>query len=270
MALPVYNQAVLVERAVPAWATALGKLNRPFEILLVDDGSTDATPARAATIAERNSNVSVLTHPAHQGYGAAIRTALARAQYPLFFYTSLDYPYQTTDLRKLLERIDDVDLVSGFRSAHPLPVWYRRWRRAADLFLRIFVGLKRDLPAGWLGTKQLVYNRAMRTVFGVHLDDVESAYKLFRREVFERIPIQSDGPFVHTEIIAKATFMTLWMDEVPIGAQTGVPIENLVIPLSWSERKKDLWRLLNNPDFGPWPLKSMPTDAKTEAAAAAS
>ena len=53
---------------------------------------------------------------------------------------------------------------------------------------------------------------------------------------FERIPIQSDGLFVHTEIIAKANFMTLWMDEVPIGAQGGVPPAALEIPFNLRER----------------------------------
>jgi glycosyltransferase involved in cell wall biosynthesis len=248
--------------------TALGKLDRPFEILLVDDGSTDATAARAQAIAARNPDVIVLTHDSPKGYGAGIRTALAHARHPLFFYTSLDYPYQTIDLRKLLERIDDVDFVSGFRSARPLPRWYARWRRFADLSLRIAIGLQREPLAGWLGGKQLLYNRAMRTLFGVHLDDVESAYKLFRREIFDRIPIQSDGIFVHTEIVAKATFMTCWMDEVPIGVQGGVPVESLSVPFSLRERWKDLRRLLSTPDFGPWPLKpcdNMPPEAPVAA-----
>jgi len=221
----------------------------------VDDGSTDATPARAQTIAARVPELVLLTHDSPKGYGAGIRTALAPARHPLFFYTSLDYPYQTTDLRKLLDRIDDVDFVSGFRAAHPLPRWYARWRRFADLFLRFAVGLKREPLPGWLGTKQLIYNRAMRTLFGVHIDDVESAFKLFRREIFDRIPIQSNGIFVHTEIVAKATFMTCWMDEIEIGAQGGVPVESLTVPFSLSERWKDLRRLLTNPDFGPWPPK---------------
>lgn len=239
--------------------TALSKLDRPFEILLVDDGSTDATPDRAQAIAARNPDVTVLTHSSPLGFGAAIRTALAKARHPLFFYTSLDYPYQTTDLRRLLERIDDVDFVSGFRAARRLPRWYARWRRFADLCLRIAIGLRREPLAGWLGVKQHLYNRAMRTLFGVHLDDVESAYKLFRREIFDRIPIQSDGVFIHTEIVAKATFMTLWMDEVEISAQGGVPVDSLTVPFSLRERLPDLRRVLNNPDFGPWPPK--PRDA---------
>src|SRR5262249_1456416 len=144
MALPVHNQAALLERAGPAWVNALAKLNRPFEMLVVDDGSSDDTPARADALAGRHSQVAVLRHEAPRGFGAALRTALEKAQKPLFFYTSLDYPYQTTDLRRLLERIDDVDVVSGFRAARRPPTWYRRYRRIADFLLWFLVGLERE------------------------------------------------------------------------------------------------------------------------------
>ena len=86
----------------------------------------------------------------------------------------------------------------------------------------------------------------MRLVFGVHLLDTDGAFKLFRREVFDRIPIQSDGPFVHVEILAKANFLTCWMDEIPIGASE----PNAMPAFSWNGRKRDLRRVLSRPDFG--------------------
>ena len=98
----------------------------------------------------------------------------------------------------------------------------------------------------------------MRLVFGVHIVDVDSAFKLFRREVFDRIPIQSDGPFVHTEIIAKANFMTLWMDETPIAPSPGAVPESLRNDLRWRDRWQDMKRVLLNADFGPWPLPAQP------------
>src|SRR5262245_9681408 len=249
MALPVRDMAPLMERAVPAWVTALAKLERPFELLLVDDGSGDEAKSKAEAIAGRHKEIVLLRHDAPRGFGAALRTALGVARHPLFFYSALDYPYQTTDLRRLLERIDDVDVVSGFRSACRPPDWYRNVRFVNDILIRILIGLQREPLPGWLGGNVHFYNRIMRTIFGVQLDDVDSAYKLFRREVFERMPIQSDGPFVHTEIIAKANFMTLWMDELPIGAQGGVPAEALVVPFNMAERWRDLRRVFFDPEF---------------------
>ncbi|HLW64355.1 MAG TPA: hypothetical protein VKS79_03480, partial [Gemmataceae bacterium] len=62
---------------------------------------------------------------------------------------------------------------------------------------------------------------------------------------------QSDGVLVHTEIIAKANFLTCWMDEIPIGAANGAKPESLAIPFFWRGHWKGMGRLLNNPDFGP-------------------
>jgi glycosyltransferase involved in cell wall biosynthesis len=247
--LPVRDNAPLMERAAPAWVNTLAKLERRSELLLVDDGSGDDGRKRAETLAARHPEIVLLRHDTPQGYGAALRTALAVAKYPLVFYTSLDYPYQTSDLRRLLERIDDVDIVSGFRAARRPPGWYANLSLVFGILIRVLIGLPREPLPGWLGGKVRVYNRLMRTIFGVQLDDVESAYKLIRREVFDRIVIQSDGVFVHTELIAKANFMTLWMDEAPIGAQGGVPPEALVIPFAMRDRWRDLKRVLWSPKF---------------------
>jgi glycosyltransferase involved in cell wall biosynthesis len=249
MALVIRNQAALVDRALPAWVTALSKLDRPFEILAVDDGSSDESVRRAQIVASSHPEVQVLSSGQVHGFGAALRAAIDKARYPLFFYTALDYPYQTSDLRKLLDRIDDVDFVSGYRTAVPPPLWLQRTRRVLDLTLRILIGLQREPQPGWLGWKLHSYARFVRLLFGVHLVDVESAFKLFRRELLASVPIQSDGPFVHTEIVAKLNFRGCWMDELPIGAQGGVPREALAIPFRMRDRWQDLRRLLSRSTF---------------------
>src|SRR5262245_44171320 len=157
MALVIRNQAVLVDRALPAWVAALSKLERPFEILVVDDGSNDESAIRAQIVANSHPEVQVLSSGPTLGFGAALRAAIDKARYPLFLYTALDYPYQTSDLRKLLERIDDVDFVSGYRTAVPPPPWLKRVRRVFDLTLRILIGLQREPQPGWLGWKLQCY-----------------------------------------------------------------------------------------------------------------
>jgi glycosyltransferase involved in cell wall biosynthesis len=249
MALPVRNQAALLERALPAWISTLGKLNRRFEILVVDDGSSDDTAARADAVSSRHPEVVVLRLEKPAGFGAALRAAIDKSQYPLFFYTSLDYPYQPSDIRILLNRIDDVDFVSGFRKAIPLPTGVRIAQRILELAARVLIGLQREPLPGWLGWKRHCYARLVKTLFGVELIDVESEFKLFRREVITSFPIQSDGPFVHTEIVAKGNFRSFWLDELPIGAQSGVPKEALGIPFRMRDRWKDLRRLLKNATF---------------------
>lgn len=249
MILPVRDQGVLVERAVAAWVKTLRQRERPFELIVVDDGSRDDSARRAEALAAASPELVILRHEQPQGFGASLRTGWARARHPLIFITALDYPYSTHDLRKLLDRIDDCDLVSGFRAAVRPPGWYVAYRRVTDLLLRVLIGLTRERLPGWLGFRVHFYNRLLRTILGVQLDDAESAYKLLRREVLERFPIQSDGIFALAEIAAKANFVMQWLDEVPIGAQGGVPADALRIPFSWRERWRDFRRVFLHPEF---------------------
>src|SRR5438094_1730925 len=103
--IPVHNAADRLG-VIPGYGEALAKVGRGFEILVVDDGSTDSTPAAAEKLAGRSSHLRVLKHETRQGFGACLRTALAEAKHPLFFYSALDYHYTPADIKKLLERID--------------------------------------------------------------------------------------------------------------------------------------------------------------------
>src|SRR5262245_35453724 len=82
MALPVRDIPVL-EKAVPAWVTALAKLERPFELLLVDDGSGEEGKSKAEALAGRHKEIVLLRHETPRGIGAALRTALGVARHPL-------------------------------------------------------------------------------------------------------------------------------------------------------------------------------------------
>jgi hypothetical protein len=98
------------------------------------------------------------------------------------------------------------------------------------------------LPA-WPGTREYLYNSFVSWVFGTPLADVNSSFKLYRTAFLKRFPIQSDGDFVHTELVAKATFLTSIMDELPLSP---APPAEAGPPPVWRE----LWRVFKNPDFG--------------------
>src|SRR5438874_9470137 len=111
--LPAYSQAAGLETIVENWLRALDRLERPYEFLVINDGSADGTAATADRLAARHAAVRVLRHDARRGFGAALRTGLKDARHPLVFYTACDYPYPPADLKKLLDAIPAADLVTG-------------------------------------------------------------------------------------------------------------------------------------------------------------
>jgi glycosyltransferase involved in cell wall biosynthesis len=250
--LVAHNDAVHLEAVVAAWVTLLNSLDREYEVLLVDDGSTDDTTRVLPVLTERHSRVRVLRHAAAQGCGAALRTGLAEARHPLFFYTVCDPRYRPADLKRLLKEIDRVHLVSGYRGGRRVPRFWR-WLGAARRGLsRVVLGHAHPPLPGWLGWKRHAGRLVVRLLFGVRNHDVTCPFRLARRAMFTRLPLQSDSAFAHVEILAKATFLgCLLAEEVPLGDRHHpVPAEDSDGD-RLSRLLSDAARVFRQPDFGP-------------------
>jgi glycosyltransferase involved in cell wall biosynthesis len=246
--LPAYNQEAGLAPIAESWLRALGRLDRPFEFLVIDDASTDGTSAAAAGLADRQPAVRVLRHDTRRGFGACLRTALTAAQYPLVFYTACDYPYPPSDLTKLLEAIDVADLVTGCRT-DPMPGWLRRLGSVYRILVRVVFGMQPEARPGWRGWRAWWHGLRLRLLFGLRVWDVHCAFKLFRRSVLDRFPIQSDGEVVHAELLAKANFLGCLMDQRPIGRLPGnfrgVPEP----PAPGTDDATEARRLFRRPEF---------------------
>jgi glycosyltransferase involved in cell wall biosynthesis len=168
------NVAPIVEEAL----TVLPRFADDLEITVVDDGSSDRTGTIADELAAKDPRVRVIHHGTRRGYGGAVRSGLVAATKPWVFFTDGDRQFALEDLGLLIAAADDADAVVGYRI------------KRADPTRRLFVA--------W------VYNRLIRLLFGGGWRDVDCAFKLFRRDVFARVPLErvrSNGAFFSPELL---------------------------------------------------------------------
>jgi glycosyltransferase involved in cell wall biosynthesis len=251
VALLAHNAAAHVEDLISAWAQYLDGLERDYQILFVDDGSVDDTTQRADGLRDKVPRLEVLRHEKPAGVGAALRTALAAAKHPLFFYTLCDPRYRPDDLPRLLKVIDPVHCVIGYRAGRPVPVLWRAAGLLSRLLCRVILSAAPPPLPGWLGWRGQAAALLARVGFGVRNRDVLCPYRLIRREIFARIPLQSNGPFVHVEILAKANFLGCIMAEDVSLGEANRPVKAEPRDGPGENFFKDCRRVFDRPDFGP-------------------
>lgn len=208
------------------WEVCLRTVGRPFEVMGVADA---------------------------RGCGAAVRSALPLLKHPLVLLTADDYPYTPADLAKLLERIDTPgefpdpatdewkprlpDLVAGARTGVPEPGVLTLTGAIFRGFCKLVFDIPLEPGPGWYGAGETAKAWRAWLTYGVPLHDPHCGFKLVRKSLLERFPIQCDGDLFHVELIAKATFLTCMMDELPLS-----PKPDRVPKSVWAKAdKKVLW-----------------------------
>lgn len=180
---PAHDEAENVEALVAEARVELARLADRFEIICVDDGSRDGTGAIADRLAEAHPDeVRVIHHPVNLGYGAAVRSGLAAARFPLICFTDGDRQFRVADLAALLAHLEGSeegrpDVVAGYR-------------------------IRRADPAVRLAYAR-VYRACLRLFFGLTARDPDCACKLFRREALEGVRVESGGAFLSAELLIK-------------------------------------------------------------------
>ena len=182
LVIPAYNEEENLAEAVAEAARALPAISAAWEIVLVNDGSADATGAVADGLSAADpTHVRVVHHPENRGKGAALRSGMATARGPIVAFTDADLPFDMEALVRAHTCLVETgaDLVAGYRTN------------------RERYSLRRRISSG-------TYNRLVRLALGLPFDDVAFALKLMRREVFESAGLQSDGGFADVELLARA------------------------------------------------------------------
>ncbi len=175
---PCYNEQDNITRVVEQALTVLEKLNADFEVIIVDDGSSDSTGQIADEIAGRKDRVKVVHHRTNLGYGAALQSGFKAATKELVFYTDGDGQFDINEMPPLLRLIEQYDIVSCYRL------------NRQDNFIRKI--------NGWCWTKLVCL------LFGMKIRDIDCAFKLYKREIFDKIELVSTGALIDAEILARA------------------------------------------------------------------
>ena len=176
---PCYNEQDNVARTTERAIAVLEKLNADYEAIIVDDGSKDATGQIADKIAARNKRVRVVHHPTNLGYGAALQSGFRSAAKELVFYTDGDGQFDISEMPALLPLIKQYDIVSCYRL-----------NRQDNMIRKI---------NAWCWTKLVCF------LFKMKIRDIDCAFKLYKREIFDNIKMVSTGALIDTEILARAT-----------------------------------------------------------------
>ncbi|HYV07104.1 MAG TPA: glycosyltransferase family 2 protein [Blastocatellia bacterium] len=190
--LPAFNEAENIETAIRRTAEVLRGLDlKNWELIVVDDGSIDRTGEIADRLAtEDPSHIRVFHHQPNRGYAEALKTGFTNARHQLFFFTDSDLQFDVREIKNLLPLIEDADIVCGFRI-------YR------------FDHLTR-LVLSW------GFNLLVRIMFRINVRDIDCAFKVFRREVFDSVSIESKRFFVNAEVLAKARYFGFKLAEVGV------------------------------------------------------
>jgi glycosyltransferase involved in cell wall biosynthesis len=218
--LPAYNEEAVIAETVTRTAAALTALGiTDFEILVIDDGSRDATAARASN-ANGGARVRVVSHPRNRGYGAALRTGFDAATREAVFLMDSDGQLDPTEISRLLAMYGPDRVVCGYRIRRK-DTWARRF------YHRAFFGI-------------------VRLGFGPTVRDVNCAFKLFPRAVGQGL--HADGALVSTELLVRARrsgyrLLNVGVHHYPrtTGRATGADVRVVLRAF------RELWRLRSDP-----------------------
>ena len=176
--LPAHDEESSIETQVVRCVSVVGKLFRDFDVLVVNDGSSDETGKLVEALSRSDSRIKLITHTVNRGYGAALRSGFAAATGQWIFFTDSDGQFDIEEMAAFTPLLEVADIVAGYRL-----------RRMDNLYRRVM---------GYL------YSFIMDLFFATGVKDINCAFKFIRAEILEEFSLESDGALINTEIIALA------------------------------------------------------------------
>ena len=181
LVIPMYNEELNIERAVAASRESLELYAGAWEIIIVDDASTDSSPRIVERLAAADARIVSLRHPKNRKLGGTLRTGFSAATKELVFYMDADIPFDPDVLGRAIRAMEltGADMIAAYRHD------------------RTMEGFKR-------GVYTLVYNGLIGILFGWPHRDINFSFKLMKRRVLETIELKSEGSLIDAELVVKA------------------------------------------------------------------
>lgn len=190
LVLPAYNEEANIADVVHQALAALPAYVDDFEIVVVDDGSRDRTPRIIDDLAAADARVKPVHHPHNRGYGSALTSGFRATSGDFIMFMDADRQFDIADIGLLVPFLDRFDIVAGFRMERNDPLHRRVFAEA--------------------------FNVAVRVLFGVHLRDIDCAFKIFRADVLRSIELTAPGALINAEIQAKARRQGATIEQVGV------------------------------------------------------
>jgi glycosyltransferase involved in cell wall biosynthesis len=188
---PAYNDGGTIASMVISGLLAARRLTPDHEIIVIDDGSRDATPLVLDELARVYPQVRVVHHAQNRGYGGALRSGFEHASKEFIFYTDGDAQYDPAEMALLWEGMaDGIDLVNGYKISR------------SDPLHRILIGR--------------FYHHVVRLLFGLRVRDVDCDFRLMRRAIFDRITLTKSSGVICLEMMKRIQDAGFRIAEVPV------------------------------------------------------
>ena len=223
--LPAWNESDAILRAIEEADAALRQVSADFEIIVVDDGSTDNTAELVKQAAVENHSLRLVQHNSNQGYGAALRSGFAEAKKDLVGFTDADCQFDLTELNRFVLLAERYDIVCGYRID------------------------RKDTALRCLYSK--VYNQLVGVLLRTGVRDVDCALKLFHRKDVQELEISGNGFLVNSEILTQAKQRGMSVVEVGVSHRRRIDGQSTVsiahIPKVLSSLARYWWNVVQFP-----------------------
>jgi len=215
--LPAYNEEGNIIEIINKILKILPSVTYDFEIIAVDDGSTDETANILEKLEASDARLKVIRHPRNLGYGASLRSGFKKVEKELIFYMDADQQFDISDITRLAAYIDDYDIVVGLRQKRRDPIY------------RSFFSY--------------CFNSIVKFLFGIKFQDINCGFKLFKREALQKMTLFSTGSLISAETLTKARIHQLRIKQVAVnhypriyGRQTGSSLK-VILTILWEMGK---------------------------------